>query len=79
MRRTDRLALELCADDEPGSKFRVAVRRDGVRFSIDHQAFYLRVDDDDETPMMERYRWYARQLRVALKRLAGSKPPRSKS
>lgn len=54
-------------------KLKVAVCKDGYRkgvsFSIDHQTFQLHIEDDPEQPQMERYTWYAKQLRVALKRL----------
>lgn len=54
-------------------KFKVTVNRKGYRkgvsFSIDQQTFQLQIEDDPEQPQMERFKWYARQLRVALKRL----------
>lgn len=56
------------------SAFKVMVRPDGVRFSIDHQTFTLHVEHDPGQPKIGRYRWYARALRTALKRLAASTP-----
>jgi hypothetical protein len=61
-------------DKTKSSKFKVTVSKNrGVKFSIDHQTFTLEVLDDPEQPKMERYRWFAKQLRVALKRLANGK------
>jgi hypothetical protein len=53
------------------ARFEVTVSKQGVRFSIDHQAFWLNIEDADDQPKMERYNWYAKQLQIALTRLAG--------
>ncbi len=54
-------------------KFKVYATKNYVHFTIDHQGFGLRVDHADDAlsaEKLKRNRWYARQLRVALKRLA---------
>ena len=54
-------------------KFEVYATKNYVHFTIDHQGFNLRVEHDDDAlsaEKLKRNRWYARQLRAALKRLA---------
>lgn len=55
-------------------KFRVTANSKGVEFNIDHQGFTLYVEPEGtKYQTLQRYKWYARQLRIALKRLKGSK------
>jgi hypothetical protein len=54
------------------SKIQVVVKKDGVYFAIDHQSFLLDIRDDEDDSKKDREkrrRWFAKQLRVALKRL----------
>lgn len=55
-------------------KFRVTASSKGVEFSIDHQGFTLYVEPEGtKAQTLKRYKWYARQLSIALKRLKESK------
>jgi hypothetical protein len=50
--------------------WQVGVDKRGVWFSIDHQKFRLHVDAEPERGRQGYFTWYARQLRIALRRLA---------
>lgn len=51
------------------SSFIVVATSQDVKFSIDHQTFTVLIEHDAERTRLERNRWFARQLRTALKRL----------
>lgn len=54
------------------SKIKVTATKRGVRFAIDQQSFDLKMPENDPSEMsaIAYHRWYARQLRIALRRLA---------
>jgi hypothetical protein len=56
-------------------RFRVTASEQGVCFHIDHQSFNVSTSADEKETKKEKLRinkWYAKQLRIALKRLKGS-------
>ena len=64
---------EMLRDDGDGPRWSVVVTKQGVRFNIDHQSFLLNDDYDPEDGWSKDayYKWYAKQLTVAFKRLMG--------
>jgi predicted metal-dependent hydrolase len=56
------------------SKVKVTIKPRGVFFSIDQQTFHINTGHEDEPKKVreEYFRWYARQLRIAFKRLKDS-------
>lgn len=59
------------AEHSPSPRWGVAVTKRGVVFNIDHQSFTLSDDFDPEDGMTKEayYKWYAKQLTIAFKRL----------
>ncbi len=56
--------------------FKVIASDKGVCFSIDHQSFNILTSVDEKDSKKEKLRinkWYAKQLRIAFKRLKDSK------
>lgn len=53
--------------------FKIVANSKGVKFSIDQQTFTLHIEHDLEMTRLQRNKWYARQLRIALKRLQQGK------
>ncbi len=56
--------------------FKVTASDQGVLLSIDHQSFNISTSADEKDGKKEKLRinkWYAKQLRIALKRLKDSK------
>lgn len=56
--------------------FKVTASDKGVAFSIDHQSFNVLTSIDEKDSKKEKLKinkWYAKQLRIAFKRLKSSK------
>ena len=64
----------LAGQERPaGKRWSVVVTERGVHFNIDHQGFMLvdNYDPDDGWTKNAYYKWYAKQLTIAFKRLLG--------
>lgn len=61
---------------KPLGSFKVTASAEGVCFYIDHQGFNIITSADEmrtKKGKLKINKWYAKQLRIALKRLTGNK------